>query len=104
MDGAPGRRHRRVGHVFGEPLLRSVDQDVGVLGLEGEVQIEPGERGLEFADRLATPVAPGDAHRMQERQGACENLEPPICIRKSKDGYYFTNKIRISSPRRGRSA
>jgi hypothetical protein len=23
---------------------------------------------LELADRLATPVAPGDAHRMQERQ------------------------------------
>ena len=68
MDGAPGRRRRRVGHVFGEHLLRSVDQDVGVLGLEGEVQIEPGERGLELADRLATPVAPRDAHRMQERQ------------------------------------
>jgi hypothetical protein len=57
-----------VGHVFGEHLLLGVDQDVGVLGLEGEVQIEPGERGLELADRLATPVAPGDAQRMQERQ------------------------------------
>jgi len=32
-----------VGHVFGEHLLRSVNQDVGLLGLEGEVQIEPGE-------------------------------------------------------------
>ena len=40
MDGAPGRRRRRVGHVFGEHLLRSVDQDVRVLGLVGEVQIE----------------------------------------------------------------
>jgi hypothetical protein len=57
-----------VGHVFGEHLLRGVDQDVGVLGLEGDVQIEPGESGLELADRLATLVVPGDAHRMQERQ------------------------------------
>jgi len=52
-----------VGHVFGEHLLRGVDQDVGVLRREGEVQIESGERVLEFADRLATPVAPGDAER-----------------------------------------
>src|SRR6202008_3824220 len=41
---------------------------MGVLGLEGEVQIEPGERVLELADCLATPVAPGDAQRMQERE------------------------------------
>jgi len=68
MDSAPGRRRRRVRHVFGEHLLWGVDQDVGVLGFEGEVQIEPGERVLEFADRLATTVAPGDAQRMQERQ------------------------------------
>ncbi len=39
-----------------------------ILGPEGEVQIKPGERVLELADRLATPVAPGDADRMQERQ------------------------------------
>src|ERR1700730_17278835 len=58
----------RVGHVFGEHLLWGVDQDVGILGLEGEVQIEPSERVLELADRLATPVAPADAHRMQKRQ------------------------------------
>src|SRR5882762_3888797 len=68
MDGAPGRPRRRVGHVFGEHLLRGVDQDVGVRWLEGEVQIEPGERVLELADRPATLVAPGDAQRMQERQ------------------------------------
>jgi len=68
MDCAPGRPHRRVGHVFGEHLLRGVNQDVGVLRPEGEVQIEPGERVLELADSLATPVAPGDAQRMQERQ------------------------------------
>ena len=59
MDSAPGRRDRRVRHVFGEHLLWGVDQNVGVLGLEGEVEIEPGERVLEFADRLATAVAPG---------------------------------------------
>ena len=57
-----------MGHVFGEHLLRGVDQDVGVLGLESEVQIEPGERVLELPDRLASPVAPGDTQRMQERQ------------------------------------
>jgi len=68
MEGAPGRLRRRVGHVFGEHLLRGVDQDVDVLGREAEVQVEPGERGLELADRLATPVAPRDPHRMQERQ------------------------------------
>jgi len=52
-------RRRYLGHVCVEHLLRGVDQDVGVLGREGEVQIEPVERVLEFADRLATPVAPG---------------------------------------------
>src|SRR5579864_7976058 len=68
MDGTPGPPRRRVGRVFGEHLLRGVDQDMGVLGLEGEVQIESGERVLELADCLATLVAPGDAQRMQERE------------------------------------
>jgi hypothetical protein len=63
-----------VSHVFGEHLLRGVDQDVGFLGLEGEVQIEPGELVLEVADRLATAVAPGDANRMQEWQFDCPVL------------------------------
>jgi hypothetical protein len=35
---------------------------------EAEVQIELGELVLELADRLATPAAPGDAQRIQERQ------------------------------------
>src|SRR5580704_13118405 len=41
MEGAPGRLRRRVGHVFGEHLPRGIDQDVDVLGPEGQVQIEP---------------------------------------------------------------
>ena len=68
MERAPGRPHRRVGHVFGEHLLRRVDQDMGFLGLEGEVQIVPGELGLQVADCVATSVPPGDAHRIQERR------------------------------------
>jgi hypothetical protein len=77
MDGAPGRRRRRVGHVFGEHLLRGVDQDVGVLGLEGEVQIEPGERGLEPADRLATLVAPGDVAEAGSLAATVRRLNTP---------------------------
>src|SRR5258708_1668226 len=67
-EGAPGRPCRRMGHVFGEHLLRGVDQDEGVLGQEADVHIEPGELVLELSDRLAAQVAPGDAQRMQERQ------------------------------------
>src|SRR5258707_6543574 len=68
MGGPPGRRGAPTSYIFGEGLVRRLDQDAGIIRREREVGIDFEQPLNKCCDLVAASVARFDPERAQERQ------------------------------------
>src|SRR6267378_3931370 len=67
MGRSPGRSGAPAPYIFGERLVRRLDQDAGIIGREREVRIDFEQLVNKRANLAAAGVARFDAKRAQER-------------------------------------
>jgi hypothetical protein len=68
MERSAGRSGAPVPHILGKRLLRRLDEYMGLVRAEGEVQIEFQQLVNEPRDLTAASMARFDPERAQERQ------------------------------------
>src|SRR6266852_4514160 len=68
MGRSPGRRGAPASYIFGEGLIRCLDQDAGIIRREREVRIDFEQLANKCCDLVAACVARFDPERAQERQ------------------------------------